>query len=88
MRNFVEMRDLTGQPDFLLRKKIEARFFDRHPDKWIPLYSMVTFSHIPYSEALAEGRRQDDIMERVMDLPDIEEKWDSPEVEEKILSLL
>lgn len=88
MRNFVEMRDLTGQPDFLLRKKIESRFFDRHPDKWIPLYSMVTFSHIPYSKALAEGRRQDNIMAEVMDTPNIEEKWDSSEVEEKILNLL
>ena len=88
MRNFVEMRDLTGQPEFLLRKKIEARFYDRHPDKWIPLYSMVTFSHIPYSEALAEGRRQDKIMEEVMATPGIEDKWESAEVEEKILSLL
>lgn len=88
MRNFVEMRDLTGQPEFLLRKKIEARFNDLHPDKWLPLYSMVTFSHIPYSEALAEGKRQDRIMEEVMNMPGIEENWDSAAVEQKILSLL
>lgn len=88
MRNFVEMRDLTGQPEFLLRKKIEARFNDLHPDKWLPLYSMVTFSHIPYSEALAEGYRQDRIMEEVMKMPGIEENWNSSEVEERILSLL
>ena len=88
MRNFVEMRDLTGQPEFLLRKKIEAKFNDLHPDKWLPLYSMVTFSHIPYSEALAEGQRQDGIMEEVMRIPGIEDKWDSDEVMQKMLELL
>ena len=88
MRNFIEMRDLTGQPEFLLRKKIEARFNDLYPEKWLPLYSMVTFSHIPYSEALAEGKRQDLIMEEVMKIPGIEHNWDSEEVEQKIMSML
>jgi kynurenine 3-monooxygenase len=86
MRNFVEMRDLTGQPEFLLQKKIEAKFSAKHPDKWVPLYSMVTFSHTRYSEALRIGKKQDGIMEQIMALPDIENKWDSPEVEEMMLS--
>lgn len=88
MRNFVEMRDLTGQPEFLLRKKIENRFAQKHPEKWLPLYSMVTFSHIPYSEALAQGARQDRIMEEMMQMPGIENRWDSDEVEEKMLGLV
>lgn len=88
MRNFVEMRDLTGDPEFLLRKKIEGRFAERHPDKWMPLYSMVTFSHIRYSEALQEGQRQDDIMAQVMRIPGIEQKWESEEVEQKMLQLI
>ena len=87
MRNFVEMRDLTGDPEFLLRKQIEARFYAKHPDKWMPLYSMVTFSHIRYSEALAEGRRQDRIMEEIMSMPAIHRMWDTVEVEEKMLEL-
>lgn len=87
MRNFVEMRDLTGDAAFLLRKKIEARFYGKYPEKWIPLYSMVTFSHIRYSEALAEGVRQDGIMEKVMATENIAEKWDSQEVEDLMLSL-
>ncbi len=88
MRNFVEMRDLTGNPEFLLRKKIESRFSDKYPDKWLPLYSMVTFSHIRYSEALKEGQRQDAIMAQVMAMDNIEEKWDSEEVEQKMLELV
>lgn len=88
MRNFVEMRDLTGDADFLLRKKIEGRFSSKHPDKWTPLYSLVTFSpQVRYSEAQALGRRQDDLMAEIMAIPNIHEIWDSAEVEAKMLEL-
>ena len=87
--NFVEMRDKVGQAEFLLQKKIEASFSTKHPDKWIPLYTMVTYSpQIRYSEALHEGKRQEKIMQQVMALPGIEQKWESKEVEEFILKLL
>jgi kynurenine 3-monooxygenase len=87
--NFIEMRDKTGDPKFLLQKKIEAWFSDKHPDKWIPLYSMVTYSpHIRYSEALREGLRQESIMQQVMRMSDIENKWNSEDVEKKILEFL
>lgn len=89
LANFIEMRDLVGHPDFLLRKKIEARFSERHPDKWTPLYTMVTFSEqLPYSVALKEGRKQDVIMDKVMSTPEIAEKWDAPETEKLILEML
>ncbi len=87
-RNFVEMSKKTADPQFILQKKIEKRFAKRHPDKWIPAYSRVTFSHRPYSEALALGDAQEAIMKEVMAMPDIESKWDSQEVEIKILELL
>lgn len=88
LRNYIEMRDKTADKDFLLQKKIEARFSAKHPDKWIPLYSQVSFSHIPYAEALANGIRQDEIMKTVMNRPDIEQIWDSEEVENHILQLI
>lgn len=86
--NFVEMRDLVGSQRFLLQKKIEARIHEKHPAQWLPLYSQVTFSSIPYSEALANGQRQQSIMQNVMALPDIEKRWDSPEVENMILKAI
>lgn len=85
MRNFIEMRDLTADPQFLLRKKIEAHLHERYPNRWIPLYSMVTFTHIPYEEALRIGKVQDKIMAEVMLRQDIEEMWNSPEVSAAIL---
>ncbi len=87
-RNFVEMSSKTSDPLFLLQKKIEKRFSAKHPDKWIPVYSRVTFSERPYAEALAIGDTQEEIMNEVMQIPDIESKWDSTEVERKILNLL
>ena len=89
LMNFIEMRDRVGQPEFLLQKKIEGLFSSKHPDKWIPLYTMVTFSpDIRYSEALREGLRQEKIMQEVMAMPGIEEKWESAEVENRMLDLL
>ena len=87
--NFIEMRDKVGKAEFLLQKKIEAWFSGKHPDKWIPLYTMVTYSpQIRYSEALHEGRSQEKIMQKVMAMPGISDKWDSPEVEDMMLKLL
>ena len=87
-RNFLEMSMKTADPLFLLQKKIERRFADKHPDKWIPVYWRVTFSDRPYSEALAVGDAQEEIMKEVMKMPDIHENWDSEETELKILELL
>ena len=70
-----------------LQKKIEAHFSAKHPDKWMPLYSQVTFSHIRYSEAWKTGQKQDAIMKNVMaQFEDIENVWDSNEVEQAILA--
>jgi kynurenine 3-monooxygenase len=87
--NFVEMRDKTADPKFLLQKKIEAKFSQNHPDKWIPLYTMVTYSpNIRYSTALKEGIKQQAIMDEIMAMNDIESLWDSNEVEKEILKHL
>lgn len=87
-RNFVEMSDLSGDPMFQLRKKIEAKFSDLHPQLWTPLYSMVTFSpEVPYAEALRVGDEQNKVMERIMALPGIEDDWDEPYVMQQLLEL-
>ena len=87
-RNFMEMSTKTADEKFLLQKKIEKLFSDKHPDKWIPLYSRVTFSDRPYAEALAIGDYQNAIMDTVLKMENIEQKWDSAEVEQTILELL
>ncbi|MEP2687682.1 FAD-dependent oxidoreductase [Maribacter dokdonensis] len=87
-RNFIEMSSKTADPNFLLQKKIEKHFSTKHPEKWIPAYSRVTFSNRPYAEALAEGDAQEEIMKEVMKISNIAENWDSLEVENLMLKLL
>ena len=85
--NYYVMRDFVADPAFLLRKKIEAKFSTLYPEKWMPLYSQVTFSEIRYSVAYKQGQVQNGIMDQVMEMPNIEQNWDSEEVMQKILSL-
>ena len=87
-RNFEEMSNKTADSNFLLQKKIEKWFSDKHPTKWMPLYSRVTFSLQPYSEALAIGDFQNAIMQQILKIENIEKIWDSKVVEERILALL
>lgn len=86
LHNYYVMRDFVADPEFLLQKKIEAKFSKLYPDKWLPLYSQVTFSHIRYSDAHKNGLHQDKIMKEVMaSTEDIEANWDTDEVMAKIL---
>ena len=88
IHNFMVMRDKTADPKFLLQKKIEKHFSTKYPDKWLPLYSMVTFSDIPYSKAWQLGQKQESMMQEILSIPDIESKWDSLEVEERMLEMI
>jgi kynurenine 3-monooxygenase len=89
VNNFIEMRERTADPLFLLQKKIEAKLHEHHPDKWIPAYSQVTFSpQIRYSEALRNSQRQEAIMQEIMKQENIAQEWDSVRVEQMILERL
>lgn len=79
--NFIEMRDKVADSRFILQKKIEKKLNQLHPDKWVPLYSMTTFSDFRYSEAWALGRKQQAIMDKVLDQPGVEEHWEDLEFE-------
>ncbi len=88
LRNFIEMRHLVAEPDFILRKKIEARMQEKYPEKWLPLYAQVKFTDIAYSTALQTGKLHDRLMNEIMQQPGIAHKWDSPEVEQQLLNML
>jgi kynurenine 3-monooxygenase len=48
---------------------------------------MVTFSDISYSEAYAQGKLQEEIMNRVMEDPLITENWDKLDYEEILFQM-
>jgi kynurenine 3-monooxygenase len=77
MDNFKEMRDKVSDPRFLIRKKIEAKLHELFPYDWVPLYSMVTFTDIKYSDAYAIGMVQEAVLDKVMSDPFIAQKWEN-----------
>ncbi|GIV61645.1 MAG: kynurenine 3-monooxygenase [Rhodothermaceae bacterium] len=73
LQNFIEMRDRVADPRFLLRKQVEFELERRHPDRFIPRYSMVSFHRIPYAEVLRRGAVQEEILSELIagvDTPD------------------
>tara|TARA_B100000497_G_scaffold128046_1_gene172799 strand:+ start:4807 stop:6126 length:1320 start_codon:yes stop_codon:yes gene_type:complete len=65
LQNFIEMRDLVGDKDFLHYKKMEHQLCELYPDLFKSQYEMVTFSKVPYSEAKTKGAQN---TQRVHDL--------------------
>ena len=85
-RNFKEMGTDTANEMFLLQKKIERNFTLKYPQYWLPLYDRVSFSLQPYHEVLEIADKQHEIMQEVMNRPNIKEKWEEEEVYEYILN--
>lgn len=82
IENFVEMRDKVADESFLLRKKIESHINNLFPKRWIPQYSMVTFNdQISYSYAMRVGIFQKQVMDEVMETPEIESNWQNLDFE-------
>eukprot|EP01137_Pigoraptor_chileana_P019073 Opistho-2@79581 len=59
LANYVEMRHKVASRAFLIRKKVDGVLNRIFPRTFIPLYSMVTFSRIPYAEVIRRAERQD-----------------------------
>jgi kynurenine 3-monooxygenase len=62
VQNFVEMRDKTASPAFRAKKKLDHLLEGLLPGIYLPLYTMVSFTRIPYAEAARRARRQDQIV--------------------------
>lgn len=62
LENYVEMRDSVADAGFLLRRELGRLLAERHPDRFMPRYSMVTFTRMPYAQAFARGALQDALL--------------------------
>jgi kynurenine 3-monooxygenase len=83
LQNFIEMRDLVADPQFILRKKIETQLAEQHPEDFLPVYSMVSFSHLPYHRALAEVQAQNRLFQQIFKIENLERTWqDNPAIEQ------
>lgn len=62
LENYVEMRDKAGDAAFILKKRVQARLEQAFAPAYRTRYAMVVYSSIPYHEAQAAGRVQDEIV--------------------------
>jgi kynurenine 3-monooxygenase len=88
LEHFHELRDLVGDPEFLLRKRIERRINELLPDRYSPLYSLISFTNVPYVEALQRDREQRTLIDRVQAIPGIADRLESEEIETLIEDLM
>jgi kynurenine 3-monooxygenase len=64
--NFIEMRDKTASKTFRAKKKLDHALEAILPGIYLPLYTMVTFTRLPYAAAARRARVQDAIVYSVM----------------------
>jgi kynurenine 3-monooxygenase len=84
LQNFVEMRDLIADPNFLQRKKIEKEIGKMFPNIFNSVYEMVSFSHTSYHYAISCQKAQDKLLKKIMDEGDFETNICSEEFKQKL----
>ncbi len=88
LENYLEMRSSVIETKFQLKKEVEKRLQDLHPDVFIPRYSRVMFHRTPYAEVYQKGKIQGEILdELIADITSIE-SLDLKLAEQLILSKL
>jgi kynurenine 3-monooxygenase len=87
LHNYYVMRDYVADPEFLLQKKFERRIQELYPEKYMPLYSQVSFSNIRYSEAWKKGMKQDEFIKDIMKNNDVESLMNNNQIDELIHSV-
>jgi len=60
--NFIEMRDKTASKAFRIKRKLDHLLEAALPGFYLPLYTMFTFTRIPYAAAARRARLQDRIV--------------------------
>lgn len=65
IENFLEMRDRVGSRLFILRKKLGIVLHRLFPRWYLPLYTMIEFTRIPYADAVQRARLQDRVVRAV-----------------------
>lgn len=86
--HFIELRDLVSDRQFLLRKEIERKINKLYPERFKDLYSMVTFTTMPYVDALRLHEKQRVIVDRILEVDDCDRKLHSGEVDQLIHELM
>lgn len=70
-RHFFVLRDQLVTPAFALRRKLEQRLHRLFPGRFVPLYDMIVFSRMRYSEAWAREQRHAALLDALLARPEV-----------------
>lgn len=81
LQNYLVMRDKVNDPAFQLLQRIERRISELYPDRYFPLYSMVSFSDIEYKTALERGNAQEKMIRDLIETHQINNNTASEKID-------
>ena len=88
LENYLEMRARVDDADFLLQRALERELAERHPQRFVPRYAMVTFRRLPYATAFERGQVQRELLVEATrgrdSLDAIDWDWVDAEVERRL----
>ncbi len=58
VKNFYELRDKVRSPFLMAHKRMDLVLHTLLADSWLPLYTLITHTTIPYAEAMERYRKQ------------------------------
>lgn len=91
LENYLEMRDRVDDDDYLMQRQLELKLADRHPDRFVPRYSMVSFMRLPYATAFERGRVQRELLVEATrgkaGIDDIDWDWLDGEIAKRLTPL-
>ena len=88
IRHFQEISANVRGPDFLVRKRLEQRLYELAPQAFVPFYTGVSFTDMSYRKIATRTAANDAVVDALLAIPDIEQRWDEPGVRAHIDSLL
>ena len=64
--NYRVMRNDVLDDNFLMKQKLSFSLNQKFPNQFIPIYTMVSFTNIPYSEAFNRYKIQEEILNKLL----------------------
>jgi kynurenine 3-monooxygenase len=57
--NFLELSNRLQSPLFVVRRRLDVLLNQLFPEVWLPLYTMVSHTTMPYGDALKRAKKQE-----------------------------
>jgi kynurenine 3-monooxygenase len=77
--HFTILKKMLGDPQFLQRKKIERKLQELAPE-FASLYYNISFTCMPYAEALSIEKTYQTLINKIVELDDLEEQLDNKDL--------